>query len=396
MSGPLEGVRVLDLSQIVSGPLAAMMLSDLGAEVVKVEPTVARDPIRQGFFMRGGLPALYLNNNRGKRVIAADIRSDAGRDIVLDLAERADIVIQNMRPGVADRLGVGYGACRGRNEAIVYCSISGYGTNGPWSQRPVLDPVIQGLTGIVARQKSEAIPIPDLVRMVIADKWAAQMATQAVLAALFRKERSGEGQHVELSMLDSALYVSWPDLMMDHTLIGEGVSGGLRVVDIYQITDCADGKLIYFCANDAQRKGLLRALGHAELCEDPRFATSEAAGKPENFEALGRIIVDAFAEARRDDILAQLADNDVPSGPILEPTEVPENEQIRASGSLVEWDHPEAGRVRQPRAPAIFSGTPTIFKTGCAQVGEHTEEILIEIGRSAEEITALRAAGQVA
>lgn len=396
MGGPLAGVRVLDLSQIVSGPFAAMMLSDLGAEVIKVEPTHAKDPIRQGFFLRGGIPALYLNNNRGKRVIGADIRTEAGRELVLELAARSDVVIQNMRPGVVERLGIGYEDCKKRNDAVVYCSITGYGAAGPWAQRPVLDPVIQGITGIVARQKSEALPIPDLVRMVIADKWAAQMATQAILAALFQKERSGQGQHVELSMLDTALYLSWPDLMVDHTLVGEGISGGLRVVDIYQLTDCADGKLIYFCGNSAQTMGLLRALNRPELCDDPRFSTSEAVGQPENFEALGRIIVDEFAKFNRDVILTRLVEHDVPSGPILEPTEVPENEQIRANGSLVEWEHPEAGLVRQPRSPLHFSATPTEFKTGCAQVGQHTEEIMRELGRSPDEITALRSSGVIA
>ena len=396
MSGPLDGVRVLDLSQIVSGPYSAMMLSDLGADVIKVEPTEATDPLRTGLFARGGLPSLYLNNNRGKRVISLDIRSEAGRDIVLDLAERADVVVQNMRPGVADRLGVGYTDCKKRNASIVYCSISGYGTEGPWAQRPVLDPVIQGIVGIVARQKSEAIPLPDLVRMVIADKWAAQMATQSILAALYCLERTGEGQHIELSMLDTALYLSWPDLMMDYTLLGEGVSSGLRVVDIYQLTDCIDAKLIYFCANNTQLRGVLHALNRGDLCDDPRFSTSEALTKPENFEALGRIIVDEFAKVRRDHVLARLTENDVPCGPILEPTEVPDNEQIIANDSLVEWEHPEAGRIRQPRSPAHFSCTPTEFKTGCAQIGQHTDEILQELGMTANGIAALRKSGTIA
>jgi crotonobetainyl-CoA:carnitine CoA-transferase CaiB-like acyl-CoA transferase len=396
MSGPLDGVRVLDLSQIVSGPYSAMMLSDLGAEVIKVEPTQTTDPLRTGLFARGGLAALYLNNNRGKRVVSVDITSEAGREIVLDLAEKADVVVQNMRPGVVDRLGIGYEDCTQRNSSIVYCSISGYGTSGPWAQRPVLDPVIQGVVGIVARQKSEAIPIPDLVRMVIADKWSAQMATQAVLAALFSRERTGEGQHIDLSMLDTALYLSWPDLMMDYTHLGEGVSGGLRVVDIYQLTDCADAKLIYFCANNAQLRGVLHALNRGDLCDDPRFCSSEALANPENFEALGAIIVDEFAKSRRDEVLAGLIENDVPCGPILEPTEVPDNEQIVANESLVEWEHPEAGLIRQPRSPLHFSLTPTEFKTGCAQVGQHTDEVLLELGRTTENIAALRKSGAVA
>ncbi|MCV7154652.1 CaiB/BaiF CoA transferase family protein [Mycolicibacterium pyrenivorans] len=396
MGGPLDGVRVLDLSQIVSGPYSAMMLSDLGAEVIKVEAIESTDPLRTGLFQRGGLAALYLNNNRGKRVISVDIRTEAGRDIVLDLVQRTDVVVQNMRPGVLDRLGLGYADCTKRNEQIIYCSISGYGTDGPWAQRPVLDPVIQGVVGIVARQKSEAIPIPDLVRMVIADKWAAQMATQAVLAALFCRERTGQGQHIDLSMLDTALYLSWPDLMMDYTHLGEGVSPGLRVVDIYQLTDCLDAKLIYFCANNNQLRGVLRALGRGELCEDPRFSTSAATAKPENFEALGAIIVDEFSKVRRDEVLARLVENDVPCGPILEPDEVPFNEQIVHNKSLVEWEHPEAGVLRQPRSPIHFSGTPTEFKTGCAQVGQHTDEVLLELGRTTADIAALRSAGQIA
>jgi crotonobetainyl-CoA:carnitine CoA-transferase CaiB-like acyl-CoA transferase len=394
MPGPFEGVRVLDLSQIVSGPYAAMILGDLGADVVKVEPLGLGDALRLSDFRRGGMPALYLNNNRGKKLITVNVSSDEGRAIILDLAAEADVVIQNMRPGVVERLGIGYDACRARNPEVIYCSISGYGTTGPWAQRPVLDPVIQGVTGIVARQKSEAIPLPDLVRMVITDKWTAQMAAQAISAALFRRERSGEGQHLELAMLDIAIYLSWPDLMMDYTLVGDDVEGRLRIMDVYQLTDCADGKLIYFTASLAQRLGLYRALGRPDLCDDPRFSAPRLAS--DDFVALGTILRDEFAKVNRDDILARLVEHEVPCGPILEPEEVLENEQIVANDIIVEWDHPTAGRVRQPRQPIHFSKTPVDFRRECPVPGGDTEAILLDLGRTPEEIAALRAAEVVA
>jgi crotonobetainyl-CoA:carnitine CoA-transferase CaiB-like acyl-CoA transferase len=394
MPGPFEGVRVLDLSQIVSGPYAAMILGDLGADVVKVEPLGLGDPLRLSDFRRAGMPALYLNANRGKQLMSVNVGSDEGRAIVLDLAAGADVVIQNMRPGVVDRLGIGYDACRARNPEVVYCSISGYGTDGPWAQRPVLDPVIQGVTGIVARQQSEAIPLPDLVRMVITDKWTAQMAAQAISAALFRRERSGEGQHLELAMLDTAIYLSWPDLMMDYTLVGDDVEGRLRIMDVYQLTECADGKLIYFTAALSQRLGLYRALGRADLCDDPRFNAQRL--ESDDFVALGAILRDEFAKVKRDDILARLVEHEVPCGPILEPEEVLENEQIVHNGTIVEWEHETAGRVRQPRQPVHFSKTPVDFRRDCPTPGRDTDAILLALGRTPDEIAALRAAEVIA
>jgi crotonobetainyl-CoA:carnitine CoA-transferase CaiB-like acyl-CoA transferase len=394
MPGPFEGVRVLDLSQIVSGPYAAMILGDLGAEVVKVEPLGLGDPLRLSDFRRAGMPALYLNTNRGKQLMSVDISSDDGRAIVLDLAAGADVVIQNMRPGVVDRLGIGYDACRARNPEVIYCSVSGYGTNGPWAQRPVLDPVIQGVTGIVARQQSEAIPLPDLVRMVITDKWTAQMAAQAISAALFRRERSGQGQHLELAMLDTAVYLSWPDLMMDHTLVGDDVDGRLRIMDVYQLTECADGKLIYFTAALSQRLGLYRALGRSDLCDDPRYSAQRL--ESEDFVSLGAILRDEFAKWKRDEILARLVEHEVPCGPILEPEEVFENEQIVHNGTIVEWEHETAGRVRQPRQPIHFSKTPVDFRRDCPTPGRDTESILLSLGRTLEDIAALRAAEVIA
>jgi crotonobetainyl-CoA:carnitine CoA-transferase CaiB-like acyl-CoA transferase len=382
-------VRVLDLSQIVSGPLAAMMLSDLGADVTKIEALGIGDPIKLSDFSRNGLSAQYLNNNRGKRLATVDITKDEGREIALELAARSDVVIQNMRPGVVDRLGVGYEACRVRNPTVVYCSINGYGTTGPWAQRPVLDPVIQGVTGIVDRQQSRDIPIPDLVRMVICDKWTAQTAAQSITAALFQRERSGEGQHIELAMLDTASYLSWPDLMVDRTLVGDGVEGSLRLSDVYQLTDCLDGKLIYFTSSLKQRLGMYRALGRADLCDDPRYNVVRLGA--ENFMSLGTILRDEFAKVKRDDIMARLVEEQVPCGPILDADEMLANEQIVSNEVFVEWEHPVGGTVRSPRPPAHFSRTPLEFRAACPVPGQHTDAVLAELGWTPEKIAALRA-----
>jgi crotonobetainyl-CoA:carnitine CoA-transferase CaiB-like acyl-CoA transferase len=258
----------------------------------------------------------------------------------------------------------------------------------------VLDPVIQGVTAIVDRQQSEAIPIPDLVRMVICDKWTAQTAAQAITAALFRRERSGEGQHIDLAMLDTASYISWPDLMVDRTFIGDGVEGRFRLTHVYQLTDCLDGKLIYFTSSLKQRLGMYRALGREDLCDDPRYNTVKVGG--DDFLSLGRILADEFAKVKRDDILARLVEEQVPCGPILDADEMLENEQLIHNEVLVEWEHPVGGKVRSPRMPAHFSGTPLEFRTGCAMPGEDTDAILLELGHTPEEIAALRAADVIA
>ena len=188
MPGPLDGYKILDLTQVVSGPLAAMLFADQGADVIKVEPlNTLGDLTRLPAFQKGGLSAFYMNNNRGKRSLALDLQTDEGKAVLLELAAECDIVMQNFRPGAVERLGVGYEQVKAVNPEVVYCSISGFGPDGPYADRPVLDPVIQGLTGIVDRQLNPDIPFPDLVRNLIADKSTSFTAAQAISAALFAR-----------------------------------------------------------------------------------------------------------------------------------------------------------------------------------------------------------------
>ena len=396
MPGPLHGYRIIDLSQIVSGPMATMLLSDQGADVVKVEPVDGQDVLRRPTFSRGGLSAFFLNNNRGKRSLAVDLNRPEGRQVILDLAATADVFVQNFRPGVCDRMGIGYEDLRAVNPDLVYVSISGFGPTGPYADRPILDPVIQGLTGMVAYQVNPEIPFPDLVRNIVSDKSTALTVAQAVTAALLARERGAGGQHVEVPMIDATLFFFWSDAMVDLTMVGDGVTPGLTLAEVYRLTECLDGKLVYFAASTAHIHGVSTAVGHPEWCEDPRWCLEGFTEDPQNLLDYGKMTVDAFASMSVADALAGLADGDVPSGPILEKAEVLDDPQVRHNESIVTWEHPEAGTIRQARPGARFSGTPAEMRLHASAKGFDTDEILAGIGRNAEEIQALRADGTVA
>ena len=396
MTKPLEGVRVVDLSQITSGPFGTMVLAEQGADVVKVESPAIGDLARRAPNSRNGMSSFVLNQNRGKRSIAVDLQHEAGRAVTLDLMAEADVVVQNFRPGVVENLGLGYGDVSARNQGVIYVSISGFGPDGPYADRPALDPVIQALAGVVHRQQSEAIPLPDLVRNIFVDKATSLTVAQSVCAALYRRTRTGRGDHIVLPMLDIGLYFFWPDGMMDMTFIGDGVVEGPRIVDLYQITRCADGQLVYYIATEAQREGLYRAVGHPEWSEDPRFGSTAALLDEGNRAELGRLLEAAFAALPLAQVLARMHEASVPAAPVLEPERVFEDPQVVHNGTLHTWEHPVAGRVRQPRHPVRFASSPTPVPEQVPGLGEHTDEILAGLGRSDADIVALRSAGAVA
>lgn len=397
MPGPLHGFTVIDLTQAVSGPFATMLLADQGADVIKVEPvTGVGDFMRLPFYAKGGLGAYYMNLNRGKRSVSVDLSGDEGTELILHLCSQADVFVQNFRPGAIDRLGLGYDAVRAVRPDIVYVSISGFGPTGPYAGRPVLDPIVQALCGIVDRQVNPLVPIPDVVRTIVADKSTSLTVAQAVTAALLARERGNGGQHVEISMLDATMYFFWPDGMMDLTLTDPDVSGGRLLSQSYGITECEDGHLVYFAATEAQRAGLYRALGHPELADDERAVKPAAMAADPAFAArLGGIIADAFAAMPVGEAIARLLEHEVPVGPVLSGPEVPMDPQVVHSGTLVEWQHPDAGTVRQPRPAARFAVTPASVPEMVAHRGQHNDEVLAEFGVDSERIAALRAAGVI-
>ena len=397
MAGPLQGYKVIDLTQVVSGPLATMLLADQGAEVIKIEPTTGLgDLTRLPSFDKGGIGAFYLNNNRRKKSLSIDLSGEDGRQIVLDLCADADVFIQNFRPGAIERLGLGYDKIKEINPNIVYVSISGFGPTGPYSDRPVLDPVIQGVCGVISRQLNPQVPFPDLIRNLYADKSTALTVAQATTAALIAKERGNGGQLVEIPMVDACMYFFWPDAMMDLTLTDEDANGGVLLSTVYNLTECTDGKIVYFAASDAQRAGVCQAVGHPEWAEDERFSSMQAlAANPQNFILLGEMLAEAFLEMTCEEVIAALIEADVPAGPVLSGEEAVADPQVIHNETLVEWQHPDAGTVRQPRPAARFSKTPTDLNFSGAHRGQHNAEILRNLGYSSEQIETLQGSGVI-
>jgi len=397
MAGPLQGYKVIDLTQVVSGPLATMLLADQGAEVIKIEPTTGLgDLTRLPSFDKGGMGAFYLNNNRRKKSLSIDLSGEDGRQIVLDLCADADVFIHNFRPGAIERLGLGYDKIKEINPDIVYVSISGFGPTGPYSDRPVLDPVIQGVCGVISRQLNPQVPFPDLIRNLYADKSTALTVAQATTAALLAKERGNGGQLVEIPMVDACMYFFWPDAMMDLTLTDEDANGGVLLSTVYNLTECTDGKIVYFAASDAQRAGVCQAVGHPEWAEDERFSSMQAlAANPQNFILLGEMLAEAFLEMTCEEVIAALIEADVPAGPVLSGEEAVADPQVIHNETLVEWQHPDAGTVRQPRPAARFSKTPTDLNFSGAHRGQHNAEILGNLGYSSEQIETLQGSGVI-
>ena len=397
MTGPLDGFKILDLTQVVSGPLATMLLADQGADVLKVEPVDGLgDMTRLPSFDKGGIGAFYMNNNRGKNSLSLDLSKEEGVEIIRELAKSTDVFVQNFRPGAIDRMGLGYEQLSAINPNLIYVSISGFGPTGPYSNRPVLDPVIQGICGVISRQLNPQIPFPDLVRNLYADKSTALTVAQATTAALLARERTGAGQHVEIPMVDACMYFFWPDGMMDLTMVDDDANGGILLSSVYNLTECSDGKIVYFAASDKQRAGVCAAVGHPEWGEDERFSSMAAlAANPENFVLLGEMLAGAFLEMNCEEAIEALIEADVPSGPVLTGEEAIVDPQVLHNGTLVEWEHPDAGIVRQPKPAARFSVTTVDPQYSAAHRGQHNEETLQALGYSEELISELKDKGVV-
>lgn len=381
-TGPMSGIKIVDISQVVAGPLATQMLAEQGAEVIKIEP-IDGELLRLG--LRNGFPPLFANDNRGKRSVAVDTTLPEGRDLVLDLTRDADVFIENFRPGVSERLGLGEAAVRALAPDIIYVSVTGFGPTGPYADRACLDPVIQGLTGMVHGQTSRDLPFPDLIRTLVADKTTAYTAAQAISAALFARERGAGGQHIEIAMLDAVLAWFWPDGMSDFTLPDDPLPRR-RASDNYRLTDTADGQIIYYLASTDQICGMWRALEREDMLGDDRYNHIGLGADPEALAFVGATIVEEIGKLTSAEIISRLARESVPAGPIHERADVLTDPQVVHNELIVEWEHPDLGLVRQVRPPVDFHGTPTTMLLQVEDVGASTRETLLALGRDDAEI----------
>jgi len=389
MSGPLAGMRVIDMTTMLSGPWAAMILADQGADVIKVEVPSVGDHVRSLGNQRAGMSAMFLNINRNKRSVSIDVKNPRGRAIVLDLAKGADVFMQNFRPGVVDRLGVGEADVRKAEPDIIYTSISGFGEAGPWVGKPVYDPIIQAVSGLTSVQAGSDQERPRLIRTVLPDKLAAVTVAQAITAALVAKQRSGRGQHLRVSMLDAVLYFLWASDMGAQTYPDKTVTNQEAASFIDLIYKTKDGYMTVAVMSNKEWVGLTQALERPQWLADERFATPSARDRHVN-ERL-ELTQEVLQTRTTAEWMQRLEANDVPCAPALTRSQVIGHPQVVASQSIVEFEHHAAGRLRQARSPGRFDGTPSTIRRGAPLLGEHNDEVLAEMGYSESARSELRA-----
>ena len=378
---------------MLAGPWCADILGDQGADVIKVEVPGTGDHVRSLRHSSGGLPAMFVNVNRSKRSIELNLKDDLGREVFFDLVRGADVVIQNFRPGVVDRLGIGYEATAEVNRSIVYMSMSGFGERGPYAHKRVYDPIVQALSGLTTIQAGSDEERPRLMRTILPDKLTAVTAAQAATSALLARARTGVGQHVRLSMLDSIVAFLWASDMGGQTFVDKPAAAQAAASFRDLIYDTKSGYMTLSVMTNAEWYALCHAVEHPEWLDDSRFSTP--AGRDEHVNERLDLIQEALMERTADEWLEIFDRHDVPSAPALTRNAMIEHPQIVASELLIEVDHPDAGRLRQTRPPARFEGTPTPSPPGAPQLGGHTDEVLAEIGYDADRIRALRGAGVI-
>ena len=386
--GTLDGIRVIDLTSMLSGPWATMILGDQGADVIKVEMPGVGDHTRALGNRRAGLAVNFLNLNRNKRSVTIDLKHPEGRALLLRLSKTADVFVQNFRPGVVERLLIDEAAIRRVAPAVVYVSISGFGEAGPYAHKPAYDPVVQALSGLTSVQAGSDSARPRLIRTVLPDKLTAVTAAQAITSALVCRLRTGKGQHVRLSMLDAVLAFLWASDMGAETYLGDAVPARSAASFIDLIYETQDGFITVAVMSDKEWTALTRALRRPEWLADPRFKTP--ALRDANIDARLAMTQEVLKTDTSAAWLDRLEAEQVPCAPVLTRRQTIAHPQVRASGSLLESTHPAAGDLRQARAAARFSETPTGLRRGAPRLGEHTDEVLAALGIDAEAIADLR------
>ena len=375
--GPLKGIKIIDLTTMVSGPMGAMILADQGAEVIKVEP-MAGDQLRHMAATHNGVNAPFYSCNRGKKSLAIDLKSEEGKDVLLSLVKESDVFMQNFRPGTIDRMGFSYEKLKEINPNLIYLSISGFGDQGPYAQSRVYDPVIQALSGATDIQADRDSGTPKMFRIVVADKVTSLTASQAVSSALYAREKTSIGQHIKLSMLDSVIAFFWPEGMTG--LVFKENEFDVRKLQGSQdlIYEAKDRYITAGAVSDAEWIGMCNALKMEELIDDERFSTSAA--RVINAEERKSITAKEIKKWNSEDILERFQIEGVPSAPLLDRMELMNHEQIIANQTVFKKEYEGFGEVRQAKPAAFFENTPSEIQRPAPKLGEHGKEIVLSLG----------------
>ena len=392
---PLEGVRIIEVTTNASGPLATGLLADQGADVIRLETIDVGDPSRHVGGVRGGVTGYNGYMNRNKRSIAVDLKDEGVRPYIHDLIKTADVFVQNSRPGALERSGYGFDELHKINPDLIYLSISGFGPDGPAAGLRVYDPIIQGASGFAYAQGVGG-DAPELVKTIASDKIAAYTAAQAISSALFARERGTVGGHkIEVSMLDASLAFLWADVYWNHSFVGdEGFQPKPLISEFYRVVKTADSYITTIIVGDVEFKAACEALDMPELLEDSRFNTLME--RFTNYGLMLNVIEKKAVTITTADLVARMEAAGVPCGAINTFDEVLDDPRVAHSGSIIEYEHPRGGRMRQARPPAVFNDQPAGVRLPSPALGEHTDELLGSVGCSADELANLRKAGVIA
>ena len=368
---PLEGIKIIEISTIITASLSALMLADQGAEVVKIEQTGFGDPLRYLGTQKGGISAIFANVNRGKSSVELDLKKETDLNFAKKLISEADVLLNNFRPGVMESLGISKEECKKLNEDLIYVSITGFGKKGSFSNKPAYDHVVQAMSGATAIQSD--LDKPQYMKTLLCDKITAYTATQSICSALYKRERTGEASSIDLSMLDASMFFLWPDGMMNNTLLDDDVQNLPPLTASYNMYECKDGSISIAAMLDKHWHGIFKAVDKPELIDDERY--SSAAERSKNFIQLLEL-VSLFKNYSVDEMFNRLTENDVPCSKNLTLEQAITNQQVKDNDLVTEQNTETQGMVRMIRYPALFDEEKLINNKPAPKLGEDNKKLL--------------------